>query len=173
MYLNGKANSLENGKAEIVQKIQNGEALEKFRQMVIFQGVDNDLASQLCKEPRSVLQLSSNVTSVCAKDDGYISNIKARVVGEVSAFGLGCGRRVPTDNVTHDTGIQIENHIGEKVEKGDTIFTVYHKEEKLANELKERLENCVTIVPGKVKRKSRIDKIVGRDTPIGRVMASQ
>lgn len=40
----------------ILEKLKNGEALEKFRQMIIGQGVQEQIANELClkKLPRSI-----------------------------------------------------------------------------------------------------------------------
>lgn len=46
----GNAKTIEEGAQVILEKLKNGEALEKFRQMIIHQGVSEKTANDLCNQ---------------------------------------------------------------------------------------------------------------------------
>ena len=141
--------------------------------MTILQGVEKTVADKLCKDPYSVLALSSNSTTLHAPSSGFITDMKAISFGEVSSR-LGNGRQVPTDKVTYDTGIEILKHVGDEVQEGDPILKVYHKEQVLDAGFKSKLEQAVTISPTKPKQRNRVEKIIHRSSSSSRIcMVSQ
>ena len=48
MYKSGNVKSTEEGEADIKKTLKNGEAVKKFQDMIINQGVDPDKAEALC-----------------------------------------------------------------------------------------------------------------------------
>ena len=61
----GRAATIEEGALKIDEKLRNGEALEKFKQMIINQGVNKSVASDLCnKKYDSVFIKKSLFTSL-------------------------------------------------------------------------------------------------------------
>ncbi|XP_066923346.1 thymidine phosphorylase-like [Clytia hemisphaerica] len=173
LYLKGICESPEKGKEEIERRIKNGDALKTFEEMAIIQGVEKTVAENLCKNPYSVLSLSSNNTILHASSSGFISDMKAISFGEVSSR-LGNGRQVPTDDVTYDTGIQILRHVGDEVKSGDPILKVYHKEKTLDAGFKSKLEQAVTVSSTKPKPRNRVEKVIHRSSSSSRIfMVSQ
>ncbi len=63
--------------------------------------------------------------------NGYLSQIHARIVGE-AAVALGAGRARKSDPIDHAVGFVIHHKVGDRVEKGDSLFTVHaNDKEKL------------------------------------------
>ena len=119
--------------------------MKKFRDMLIAQGVSNDVADRIYNgNHEGVIVLSENKTNLLAKRDGVITGIDALVCGEVSCI-LGNGRTNPTDKVTHDTGLKLVKTVGDTITEGETWITVYHKEPVFCQILQEKLHNCITI----------------------------
>lgn len=69
---------MEQGRARIVESLNNGTALEKFKQMLIKQNIDELLANELCYgDPTAVLPMSEHKIKIKSSDSGtlYIQNI--------------------------------------------------------------------------------------------------
>ena len=66
--------------------MQNGTALQKFKEMIIFQGVDPKVADNLCKDEPSmwtILPKSKYNTELQVSKCGIIQSIDALVIGTV------------------------------------------------------------------------------------------
>uniref|UniRef100_T1IQ18 Thymidine phosphorylase n=1 Tax=Strigamia maritima TaxID=126957 RepID=T1IQ18_STRMM len=98
--------------ADIINKImREGTALQKFKDMIVAQGVRSDIANRLC-DPRtdvwSVLPRAPHVTSY------YIDALE---LGRV-AHKLGAGRSKPKDPVYSNVGLELQVHVGSSILKG-------------------------------------------------------
>jgi pyrimidine-nucleoside phosphorylase len=71
------------------------------------------------KFPRAKL-----VEVVKADRSGILSRVHARMIGE-AAVVLGAGRTRKGDLVDHAVGLIIHRKVGERVEKGEPLFTIY------------------------------------------------
>jgi pyrimidine-nucleoside phosphorylase len=69
---------------------------------------------------------------------GYISQIHAGEVG-LTAMELGAGRAQKGDPVDHSVGIEILHNVGDRVDEGELLFTVYAKNADQAQAASERL----------------------------------
>lgn len=69
------------------------------------------------------LQLKSNKT-------GYIDKIEALKVGK-AAMLLGAGRETKESVIDHYVGIELHKKVGDFVEEGETLVTIYHQEKGL------------------------------------------
>jgi pyrimidine-nucleoside phosphorylase len=75
---------------------------------------------------------------VYASQEGYLSAINAREVGETSV-DLGAGRVKKGDPIDHAVGIVIHHKVGDFVRKGDLLFTIHANNDSKLREAKERL----------------------------------
>ena len=67
MFLSGNADSAEKGEAELKKTLNNGEAVKKFQEMIIKQGVDPNTAEALCAKGAdmwSILPKSKFTTTI-------------------------------------------------------------------------------------------------------------
>lgn len=80
LYRTGKAIDLKDGASKILEKLKNGEALKKFKEMIIAQGVSKNDAFELCdkRNYKQVFKRSSKyVTPISSKKSGlFIKAIK-------------------------------------------------------------------------------------------------
>ncbi len=149
----------------IKASLSNGSALQKFQQMLKFQGVPDEVAEKLCSKPESyfsILPLSSNKTELKATVSGVVASFDSLSCAEVTA-ALGAGRSKPGEKVAHDVGLVIHFSIGEFVKAGDTWVTVHHKNKELESHFKERLDASINIDHTATESqsvKSRILKII-------------
>lgn len=122
--LAGVTKSLEDIRSHLI----GGQALDKFKEMVVAQGGDLDDLFR----PSS----ASYVTEVRAEKDGFITALPALEFG-LYAMKLGAGRAVKTDSLDFETGIVFDKKVGERVTNGDLIAKIYSNEkieaEKLTN----------------------------------------
>ena len=127
LVLGKRANDLTEGRAMAEKSIADGSAFEKFRVLVAAQGGDVSYADDTSKFPRAAL-----VEVVESPQNGYVAQIQARSVGE-AAVALGAGRARKSDPIDHAVGFVIHHKVGDQVEKGEPLFTIYANDQgKLA-----------------------------------------
>ena len=73
LHKTGRVQSIAEGAKLILEKLHNGEALEKFRQMIICQNVNETIANELC--------IHKNYDLVFEKRSSFKSYIKAHRSG--------------------------------------------------------------------------------------------
>lgn len=112
LELGGVTASLE----EIKQHLTAGKALKKFEEMVLAQGGDLD-------DLYRPVQVKEQVP-VYAEEDGYIAALPAMEHG-LFAMCLGAGRAVKSDDLDYETGIVFAKKVGDPVQKGDLVATIY------------------------------------------------
>ena len=99
MLLLGRlARTPEEGKQKLARILQEGQALNKFREWVTAQGGDSRVADDLSLLPQAPVMLS-----VYAAHAGYLAGIDAREVG-LAAMQLGAGRERKEEAVDHAVG---------------------------------------------------------------------
>ncbi len=95
------------------EQIQNGAALKKFAEMVESHGGD-------LNAPRPV----ANPHPVLAAESGYISRVNTERLG-LAVIEMGGGRKKLGDALDHSTGIEFLVRIGDKIETGQPLATVF------------------------------------------------
>ena len=123
LVLGKRAKNLVEGRAMAEKSIVDGSACEKFRVLVQAQGGDVSYVDDTSKFPRAKF-----IEVVKAPHSGSISQIQARIVGE-AAVTLGAGRAKKSDPVDHAVGFVIHKKVGDRVEKGEALFTVHANDE--------------------------------------------
>jgi pyrimidine-nucleoside phosphorylase len=119
LLLAGKADTLE-GAIQLASKARtNGQALEKFRQMVEAQGGDGEMILDPTRLPKA-----EYVEPVYAKHGGTIAGIDAQKIGW-SCVRQGAGRQVKGETIDHAAGMVIPHKIGDYVAVGDLLGTVH------------------------------------------------
>jgi pyrimidine-nucleoside phosphorylase len=122
LVLGQRAPDLESGRRMAEAAIASGAAFEKFRILVRDQGGDVSFVDVPEKFPKAKL-----VEVVKAERSGSLSQVHARMIGE-AAMSLGAGRSRKDDPVDHVVGFIIHCKVGERVEKGEALFTIYANE---------------------------------------------
>ncbi len=104
---------------EVRRVIASGEALGKLADMVGVQGGDPSWVYDTEQFPRA-----KYTRTVCAKTAGYIEEMRAESVG-VASLLLGAGRSTKTDVIDLSAGILLCAKVGDRVEEGQPIATLY------------------------------------------------
>ena len=137
LALGGKAKDEYAGRILAEQALNNGSAWDKFCQLVAAQGGDLSVVY----EPQR-LTMAAFIDVVRAPRTGYLSMVNARVVGETAVL-LGAGRTKKGDPVDHAVGIQVHRKVGQRVEQGAPLFTVFaNSEEKMIIGSEALLHGC-------------------------------
>lgn len=100
---------------ECTNRLLNGNALEKFFELIIAQGgeVNENGTLQFRDVPFESMR-------VLATEDGYVSSIDTELIGHASVQ-LGAGRLQKTDDIDYGAGIVFYAKVGTKVKRGDVI----------------------------------------------------
>lgn len=131
LVLGKRAQDLDEAGTMAERSISDGSALAKFRLLVEAQGGDAAYVDDTSKFPRAKF-----VEAVKAPRSGCISQVHARIVGEASV-ALGAGRAKKGDPIDHAVGFVVHKKVGDKVEKGEALFTVHANDEARLAEARE------------------------------------
>ena len=120
MLLQAKATkSIEEGRALMQSKIDDGSGLKKLVALVKAQGGDASYIEHPEKFP-----VAKYHAEVLSDAHGYVRQIDALEIGE-SAMRLGAGRATKDDIIDMSAGIIVDKKVGEAVKKGEKLCDVY------------------------------------------------
>lgn len=112
-------NDKEEAKKALIENINNGKAFEKFVEFISAQGGDKEYLYHPEKFP-----VANNIIPVFSTQSGFISRIDALTIGE-SSMRLGGGRETLDDIIDMSAGIILNKKIGDHVDKGELLATLY------------------------------------------------
>lgn len=98
---------------EVLVSLKTGKAYEKFKEFIKCQGGNLDM-----------LKVSNNIIEVKTDKSGYINNIDALKIAELS-LKLGAGRTTKDEQIDHSVGVELVHNIGDFVNIGDVIARIY------------------------------------------------
>ncbi len=154
IYMGKKAESMEEGMVMARKAIEDGRALDKFRDMVAGQGGDPGIVEDYSLMPRSDLCME-----LAAWEDGYIESIDAMKIGLASQH-TGAGRERKEDDIDMSAGILLCKKTGEQVTAGEIICKIYGADVKKVEKALEEVRNAVTISSKKPVKSRLIKKII-------------
>ncbi len=153
-YLGEKASTPEEGIAMAKEKIADGSALQKFRDMVESQGGNSQITEDFSLLPQAEMNLV-----MTADRDGYVEELHARKIGLASQH-TGAGRERKEDDIDLAAGILLHKKVGDSVKKGDAICTIYGKNTNKLKKALEEVTNAVKINSNPVKSTTLIQEII-------------
>lgn len=119
IYMGGKAKDVEEGIRKSKKAVENGQAFQKWLELVAEQGGDTDflLHPQKFKKAEHIVEFQ-------VEEKGFIGQLDAFAVG-MASLELGAGRRKKEDEIDPAAGIELKKKIGDPVKKGETIALGY------------------------------------------------
>lgn len=138
VILAGKAKTIEEAKEMLLDAIHSGKALAKFKEFLANQGGDASIVDDLTKLPQAKYKIE-----LPAKQSGYISRMVADEIG-VASMILGAGRATKEDVIDLAVGLVLHKKVGDKVEEGESILTIYSNRENV-EDVKQKLYDNIFI----------------------------
>jgi thymidine phosphorylase len=115
-----------------IENLKNGKAMDKWRQMITAQGGD----------PLAQLPSAKHSHTVVAESGGYLSRLDALAVG-IASWRLGAGRERKEDAVQLGAGVGLHAQLGDQVEKGQPLMTLFTDSPEKFERAQEALAGCV------------------------------
>lgn len=154
LALVGKVRDPEEGQKELARLLKSGVALEKFKQMVAFQGGKLEYLDNT-----DLLPKASYIEPIKAPKSGYLREIDALRVGRVAVL-LGAGRSIKGERIDPSVGVLLTHKVGDSVEEGEILAFLHgNKEDSLSASVKE-LANAFSIVDESVEPPPMIHGVV-------------
>ena len=148
IHIAGVEKTYVKAEAKALEMVTSGKALEEFRKLLRSQGGDERVIDDY-----SLLPMASVKTPVRATKSGYIKMFNNTEIG-LLLIELGGGRKSKTDVIDHGVGFTFHKKIGDKVKKGEPIFTITHhpKQKAIVENIEIRfLMNALTLSPVKTR----------------------
>lgn len=137
--LAGKGENLEENKFRMMQNIENGKALEKFKELVKNQGGDTSYI-----EDTNKFKKAKYIIPVRLEKEGIVKELKAEEIGKLSVF-LGAGRIKKEDKIETESGIVLNKKVGDKVERDDIVAYIHANGEDKAKEAVKKIKEIYKI----------------------------
>lgn len=144
VYLAEQANSIEEARERLIKAMKDGSALESFKVFLASQGGDASIVDEPSKLPQA-----AHISELPAKEAGYVSEIIADAVG-TAAMWLGAGRATKDSVIDLAVGLELRKKIGDRVEAGESLVTIYSNDEAELERVKEKLYESIKLSSEKV-----------------------
>lgn len=158
--------SFEEARIMLEAAIFDRRALDKCREWIASQGGNPDIVDQLdnARNKPELLAQARGQHVVKAQQSGFIGSMDSEKIG-LCAGKLGAGRAVKEDQIEPAVGLIMHCKIGDRVEEGDPLYTLYYNEsEKLAKVLEMGLDDSdmIPILPDLQSSPQLIKRVIGR-----------
>ena len=154
LLLAKKATDFKEAKGKLLQTIDSGQALCKFRQFVSAQGGDPKII-----EDAGSLVRSKCIETIYSQSEGYIEKISALEIAKTCSI-LGCGRNTKDSRIDPYAGVVLNKKTGDRVLKGEKIATIYGSNADIVKQGIKKLKNSFSISKDKVPERQLIYGIV-------------
>ena len=155
LYLGEKVNSIDEGYKMAEDAILSGKALNKFREFVTAQGGNPNIIERYMTFPQA-----KRSETILAEESGYIKEIKARTIG-IASQKTGAGRETKEDEIDLAAGIVLNKKVGDKVEKGEVLCTLYGNDIAKVLMGKELAKTAFTISAEPIHKSQIVKRIIG------------
>lgn len=148
IYLAGKSSSHKEGIALAKKLLEEGAGLKKFTEMVVAQGGDPRVVDDY-----GLMPTATERYEVRATQDGFISEFANEDIGHLCTE-IGGGRKIATDKIDHGVGFCFHKKVGDQVNTGDSLLTIYHNpgQESLIEKVAARfISDIIKISPKRPK----------------------
>ena len=165
LILGGKANNFRKGKELLLEKIENGEGLDKFKRLVLQQGGNPAAIDDYSLFPKTNYQID-----VKSDEKGYVNAMDTKEIG-LAAVELGAGREKLDSDVDLDVGIFIRKKIGDPVKKNEELAKILANDFEKGKKAEQRIKKAFRITRQKAKRLKKVLSLVDekgvRELPTG------
>lgn len=149
LHMAKKVSTIKEGKDLLLQQIENGKGIEKFRELLIQQGGDPNII-----EDYSLLPIATETYDVVAKNSGILYAMDTATIGRASVE-TGAGRMTKEQPIDLGAGIVMKKQIGDTIQKDDILATVYSSSKEKSRFAGEMLKTALEI-QGKQPPKTKL-----------------
>lgn len=153
MKLSGKYPNESENKNKVLEVIENGKALEKFKELVKRQGGNVEYIENPEKFEKAPL-----ITPIISDFEGYVEELDAEKVGKVG-LELGIGRIHKEDDIDPRIGLVFNKKIGDYVKPGDILAYIHSSSPEKTVEAIEKIKGAYKIGTRKILKKNIIEII--------------
>jgi pyrimidine-nucleoside phosphorylase len=153
VYHAKKASSIEEAREMLITNIENGQALDRLRAMITSQGGNALVVDDYSLFPKAPIE-----TKVLAPMSGSVSHLEAIQIGN-AAMILGAGRPTKESTIDLSVGIVLNKKVGDNVEKGEVLATIYSNGNNTEQAVQETLASYV-ISEEEVKEPTLIFEVI-------------
>ncbi len=139
LVLADPARSIDGAREQAQALMENGQALNKFRQIIKAQGGDDGVVDAYDRLPTA-----SAEETIKTPRGGFVSRIDAEGIG-IAANLLGAGRERMDSQIDYGVGIVVERKVGDPVSPNDTLCTLYYNSDERLREAVEMVEDAFHI----------------------------
>lgn len=139
LILGKKATELESARRMAQEAIDNGSALNKFKELIQTQHGDVSVIDH-----PELLPSASLVIPITADSSGWVKVVDAQDVGK-SSVEIGAGRQKKGDAIDQAVGIMVRVKVGDRIEAGQTLFDVHVSDRKAFETVFQKLKTSVEI----------------------------
>src|SRR4051794_13042269 len=154
IFLGKITSTLDEARKLAEDKLMDGSAFQKFRQVVQAQGGNPQALDRF-----DLLPNATGMREVLSPRAGFVSAIKAEDIGRASQM-MGAGRMTKEDAIDHAVGVILEVKVGEKVDAGSVLCRLYYTSEEGLEEAAETIEDAFRISSARPDERELILEVV-------------
>ena len=151
--LAGKGDDIEENKRKMLEVIATKQAYQKFVELVQNQGGDVSYLEDTSKFEKAKYRIP-----VYATKAGYVAEINARVIGEISGM-LGAGRIKKEDKIDDTVGVMLVKKADE-VKENEILAYVHANQEELGELARQKVLATYLISENKVEKPKTILEVI-------------
>jgi len=139
LMLGDKASNLDEARNILIRSLDDGTAWRKFVEWIIAQGGDRAMLEAPGLLPSAVL-----IEELPSPQAGTVAEIDAYQIGRTAVL-LGGGREKKGDPIDHAVGIVHHKKVGDRIEKGEPLLTIYANNEGKLERVHSRLLSAIRL----------------------------
>jgi len=139
LMLAGKASSLDAARNILIRSLDDGTAWHKFVEWIIAQGGDRAML-----DAPDLLPSAALIEELPSPQAGTVAEIDAYQIGRTAVL-LGGGREKKGDPIDHAVGIVHHKKVGDQIEKGEPLLTIYANDEGKLEQARSRLLSAIRL----------------------------
>jgi pyrimidine-nucleoside phosphorylase len=143
LHLGGKAETPAQGASRSAEFLRDGSAYRHFLQMVELQSDDIVAAKRAIEAPAAYHEPRAQRT-IAAEEAGYLSAMDCTEIGW-AVQRLGAGRTRPGDPVSAHAGLEMHAKLGDRLETGQPLATLFSDDPALLDEPEHMLRATLAI----------------------------
>ncbi|MDH6603042.1 pyrimidine-nucleoside phosphorylase [Bacilli bacterium PM5-9] len=148
-----KADDVKQAYDILKEKINNNEAFNKFRDLVIAQGGDVSYV-----DDPSLFDKAKYEINIYANEEGFLNDIDALSIGKL-ALELGAGRHTKEEAIDYSAGVYLHKQLGEKIKTNDFLATLYTNKDN-ENVFIKLFKDAIKISSNKIEKEDLIKTII-------------